>query len=124
MKRTESQEMYLKAIYNIGKRKGNVHKIDIAAELGLSKPSVTEAMRRMERHGDVVVDENNVVLLTELGKDKAEKVLKRYAVIEELFRRMDMPQEKIDEVACKLEHAIDDETFYYIKIWLDKQKDA
>ena len=45
MKIQESAENYLEAILVLGERQGNVRSIDVANELGFSKPSVSYAMK-------------------------------------------------------------------------------
>lgn len=122
MNGTESQEMYLKSIYTIGKRKGAVRKIDIAEELGLSKPSVTNAVDRLITAGEVRTDENNNVFLTEVGQKHAERIVKRYDVFLEMLTVMEIPEEKAKEAACKLEHAINDDIFDYIVDWMKKKR--
>ncbi len=119
---TESQEMYLKAIYMIGRRKPIIRKIDIAEELGISKPSVTTAINRLIRVGEVTTNEHNHVLLTEAGQVHAAKVVKRYEAFVSMLCYMDIPEEKAKEVACKLEHVIDDDVFDYIIGWVKKKK--
>ncbi len=123
MSGTESQEMYLKAIYTIGQRKGAVRKIDIAEELGLSKPSVTNAIDRLITAGEVRTDERNNVFLTEVGQSHAKRIVKRYDAFLKMFTIMEIPQEKAREAACKLEHAIDDDIFDYIVDWMNKNAD-
>ena len=122
MNGTESQEMYLKSIYTIWKRKGSVRKIDIAEELGLSKPSVTNAIDRLVSAGEVRIDERNNVCLTAVGKRHAERVMKRYSAFLEMFLIMSIPEEKAKEAACKIEHAIDDDVFDYIIGWMEKKR--
>ena len=45
----ESQEMYLETILKLKKKKGSVRAIDIAEELGYSKPSVSRAVGIMKK---------------------------------------------------------------------------
>lgn len=47
----ESQEMYLETILRLKKKKGSVRAIDIAEELGYSKPSVSRAVGIMKKDG-------------------------------------------------------------------------
>ena len=51
----ESQEMYLETILKIKKRKGSVRAIEIAEELGYSKPSVSRAVGIMKKDGFIIV---------------------------------------------------------------------
>ena len=51
MKIQESAENYLETILIIHNRQGNVRSIDIANELGFSKPSVSVAMKNPRTNG-------------------------------------------------------------------------
>ena len=55
MVNNESQEMYLETILKLQQRKGNVRAIDVAEELGYSKPSVSRAVGIMKTDGFIVV---------------------------------------------------------------------
>ena len=48
----ESQEMYLETILRLKKKKGSVRAVDIAEELGYSKPSVSRAVGIMKKDGE------------------------------------------------------------------------
>ena len=64
----ESQEMYLETILRLKKKKGSVRAIDIAEELGYSKPSVSRAVGIMKKDGFIVVHADGLIDLTETGK--------------------------------------------------------
>ena len=70
----ESQEMYLETILRLKKKKGSVRAIDVAEELGYSKPSVSRAVGIMKKDGFIVVHADGLIDLTETGKDKAENI--------------------------------------------------
>ena len=74
----ESQEMYLETILRLKKKKGSVRAIDIAEELGYSKPSVSRAVGIMKKDGFIVVHADGLIDLTETGKDKAENIFSRH----------------------------------------------
>ena len=74
----ESQEMYLETILRLKKKKGSVRAIDIAEELGYSKPSVSRAVGIMKKDGFIVVHADGLIDLTETGKDKAENIFSRF----------------------------------------------
>lgn len=119
--RTESKEMYLKTIYLLSKKKGEVRNIDIASELNFSKPSVTEMLKRLASDGDITITDN-VIQLTTSGKERAEMIFNRYVTFVELLKMMDIPEDKVHEAACKLEHGVSDEIFYYMRNWVNKEK--
>ena len=119
--RTESKEMYLKTIYLLSKKKGEVRNIDIASELNFSKPSVTEMLKRLASDGDITITDN-VIQLTASGREHAEMIYNRYVTFVDLLALMDIPEDKIHDAACKLEHGVSDEIFYYMRNWVNKEK--
>ena len=60
----ESGENYLEAIFNIRKRTGTCRSVDVARELGFSKPSVSIMMRELRENGFIEIDDANDISLT------------------------------------------------------------
>lgn len=119
--RTESKEMYLKTIYLLSKQKSVVRNVDIASELNISKPSVTEMLKRLAADGVITINDN-VIQLTTSGKERAEMIYNRYVTFVDLLTMMDIPEDKIHDAACKLEHGVSDEIFYYMRNWVNREK--
>ena len=111
----ESQEMYLETIYRIGKTKSDVHAIDVAVELGYSKPSVSRAVGIMKKDGFIVVHADGLIDLTETGKDKAENIFSRHKSLTQALVVMGLSPEAAEENACRVEHVITEEAFEAIK---------
>ena len=115
--------MYLKTIYLLSKKKGNVRNIDIAAELNISKPSVTGMLRNLVADGDITISaSDNIVRLTPEGRERAEMIYNRYMTFVDLLTLMNIPVDKIHDAACKLEHGVSDEIFYYMRNWVNEYK--
>ena len=111
----ESGEMYLEAILVLTRKSGFVRAIDISEYLGYSKPSVSRAMGLL-RQGDYIrVDTDGSITLTETGLAIAEKIYERHTMLTDLLIRMGVSRETAAADACKLEHAISDESFEAIK---------
>ena len=70
----ESAENYLESILVIKNTKGFVRSIDIANELGYSKPSISRAVGILKNDGYITVEPNGQIILTDSGKAKAEQV--------------------------------------------------
>ena len=115
MKLLESGEMYLETIYVLGKRGKAVRSIDICAELGYSKPSVSRAVGLLKNGEFISVDAGGYITLTPAGIAVAEKIFERHTVISDLLVRLGVSEEKAKEDACKIEHVISDESFEAIK---------
>ena len=119
-KNRESEEMYLETILRLSKRNPEVHSIDVANEMGFSKPSVSVAMKHMREDGLITMDEFNHIHLTEKGQNLAESVFERHSVLTALFERLGVSPETAEEDACRIEHFISDETFSAIKAHAEK----
>ncbi len=111
----ESGEMYLEAIYILSQKQNSVHAIDISQHLGYSKPSVSRAMGILKTGGYITVDEENHIHLTVEGQVVAEKIYERHDILSKMLISLGVPEETAIEDACRLEHAISDESFAAIK---------
>lgn len=118
----ESGEDYLEAILVIKKSKGLVRSIDVANELGVTKPSVSVAMKHFREEGYVVADENGYLELTEKGLRIAQNVYERHEIIAKFLISLGVCEETALEDSCKIEHVISDESFDKLKDFLSKLK--
>lgn len=114
----ESGENYLETILILQERLGEVRSVDIANELGFSKPSVSVAMKQFRENGYILVDANGHILLTELGMSVAKKVYERHEVLSRLLISIGVSHDVALEDACRIEHDISEETFERLKACL------
>ena len=66
----ESGEMYLETILVLSKKKDVVRSIDVAEEMGFSKPSVSRAVGLLKSGGYITVDINGYIELTDAGSPR------------------------------------------------------
>jgi len=111
----ESGEMYLEAILVLGKKSGFVRSIDVSEYLGYSKPSVSRAVGILKNGDYILVDKDGSITLTDTGREIAEKIYERHTVLSKLLVKLGVSEETAAADACKLEHAISDESFQAIK---------
>ena len=111
----ESGEMYLETILVLSHKKESVRSLDIAEEMGFSKPSVSRAVGLLKSGGFIEVDPNGYITLTKDGKAVAEKIYERHNVLTEFFRKLGVKEKTAVDDACKIEHDISDESFKAIK---------
>mgnify|MGYP001125872249 FL=1 len=124
MKIQESAENYLEAILIIHNRKGNVRSIDIANELGFSKPSVSVAMKNLRTNGYIEVDKEGFITLLDKGREIADKIYERHTLLSTWLVRMGVSPEVAAEDACRIEHVISAETFERLKEHVSAQDEA
>lgn len=111
----ESGENYLEAILMLKQRNGEVHSIDIAAELGFSKPSVSVAMKNFRNNGYITMDDHGHIELTAAGLDIAERVYERHQLLTKILTKLGVSEDTAREDACKIEHDLSVETFDALK---------
>lgn len=114
-KSEESMENYLETIYVLAKRLPVVRSIDIATELGYSKPSVSVAMKNLRNKGFVTVSQEGYITFTEQGEALASETFERHTVISNWLISLGVSPETASEDACKIEHDISRETFQALK---------
>ena len=110
----ESAEDYLEAILKIKEQKGNVRSIDIASELGFSKPSVSIAMKRLRENGYITMDDNNMISLTDSGRRIATRIYTRERELTLFLENLGVDSDTAQKDACKMEPDISEATFLKI----------
>ena len=115
MKMNESSENYLETILILSNRKPHVRSIDIANELGFSKPSVSIAMKNLKENGYITIDDGGMISLTDKGREIAEKTYERHTLFTEWLIRLGVSPDVAAEDACRMEHAVSEESFAAIK---------
>jgi len=111
MRIRESAEDYLETILMLYETKGEVRSIDIAAELNVSKPSVSLAMKKLRENGYIEMDKDNYITLTNDGLHIAQRVFNRHKAISRFLMQIGVNEEDAKNDACKIEHDISPATF-------------
>lgn len=119
----KSGEDYLEMILMLSKKKPLVRSIDIAHELGVSKPSVSVAMKKLRESGHITVDEDGALSLTADGYIIAERMLERHTLLTELLMSLGVDEDVAREDACKLEHDLSEQSFEAIRAFMNARID-
>ena len=115
MKIHASGEDYLEAVLVLQKNHGSVRSIDVARRVGVSKASVSYAVSALREGGFLTVDSDYVLHLTETGRNVAEKIYERHQFFTEQFIAAGVDPEIAERDACRIEHAISQDTFEKIR---------
>ena len=118
----ESGEMYLESIYVLLQQRGQVRSIDVSEDMGYSKPSVSRAMGLLKSGGYILIDKDGYITLTPEGIQVARKIYERHTILSGLLIRLGVSKETAVEDACRLEHAIIDESFEAIKRHVEEMR--
>jgi len=104
---------YLKSIYRLKVEQGKkVTRVkDIASELKVTMPSVTDAMKRLSKLGLVHYERYGFIDLTYEGEKLARELYDRWMVLKHLLHDiLGVPEDKASTDACKIEHDLSKET--------------
>ena len=111
----EAAEMYLETILSLKNKLGVVRSVDVAREMGYSKPTVSEQMKKFRENGFVEVDADGHIHLTPSGEKIAQRTLDRHHVLSKIFQKIGVSEDMAVEDACRVEHYISEETFNALK---------
>ncbi|MFP4114899.1 MAG: metal-dependent transcriptional regulator [Spirochaetota bacterium] len=104
---SETMQMYVKAIHEIQEKKGAARVTDIADRLGVKKGSVSVALRTLAAKELVNYAPYDVITLTDVGREVAEDLDRRYNVLCDFFVSvLGIDPTAADIEACDLEHHI------------------
>jgi DtxR family Mn-dependent transcriptional regulator len=119
-KLTASQEDYLEAILLLV-REGRVARVrDIAAHVGVGKPSVTAALKTLAKRDLVNYDPYQYITLTDAGRMAAERVERRHHVLKDFLTEiLGIDAATAEENACRMEHAVDQQVMRRLKAFAE-----
>ncbi len=116
IKLQESGENYLETIFILKNQNGNVRSIDIANELGYTKPSISRAMTILKNAEYIMIDDNTGhITLTDKGYSVAKALYDRHQILSSYLISLGVSPEVATQDACRIEHVISEETFERIK---------
>ncbi len=108
---TKRTEDYLEAIARLsGKRKGSVKVRDLAGELGVGMPSVTEMLQKLAESGYISYEKYRGAALTAKGRRIADETLRKHEMLKRFLISAGVSEPAADEDACKMEHILSEET--------------
>ena len=115
MKLHASGEDYLETILVLHKKTGMVRSVDVARHMEVSKPSVCHAVATLRDGGFLTMDEDHFLHLTDVGREVAEKIYERHCFFTEQLITAGVDPKTAEADACRIEHAISQDTFEKIR---------
>lgn len=106
-----ASEDYLEAMLMLHEEHGYIRSIEIAEKLGVTKPSVSYATKRLRESGYITMDPDGLITLTETGMAVAKKMLERHETLTAFLTALGVDPETAEADACKMEHDISQATF-------------
>ena len=106
-----ASEDYLESMLMMKLKHGYIRSIDVAEHLGVTKPSVTYATRRLKESGHITMDKDGLITLAETGMAVAAKMLDRHKTLTAFLIALGVDEKTAEEDACKIEHDISQQTY-------------
>ena len=122
MRILESSEDYLEAMLMMKEQHGYIRSIDIAVELGVTKPSVSYATKRLRENGYITMDKEGLITLTDKGMEVATRIYERHKTLTLYFMFLGVDEETAREDACKVEHDLSQQTYEALKRHAEKEQ--
>ena len=111
MKNQKSAEDYLEAMLMMKEKHGFIRSIDVAGQLGVTKPSVSYATKRLRENGYIAMDADGLISLTAAGMEIAHRIYERHKRLTTFFIDLGVDEKTAREDACKVEHDLSEKTF-------------
>ena len=111
MKIQKASEDYLESMLMMKEMHGYVRSVDVAEHLGVTKPSVTYATKRLRENGYIEMDRDGLITLTDRGMAIAAKMLDRHHTLTKFLMELGVDAKTAEEDACKMEHDISEQTY-------------
>ena len=112
---TSSLENYLKAVFTLRQARKKVRCIDIAERMDVTLPSVSRAVKELEKMGHLTRDEDGSVTLTPSGERIAAEIYERHRFFTQQLIAAGVDPETAVKEACRMEHGVSEESFQKLK---------
>lgn len=117
----ESAEDYLECVLMLLEERGYARSVDIAAKLGVSKASVSVAMKKLREGGYLCMDDDSLISLTPSGEAIAKRVYSVHRMLTDFLMSLGVSEENARNDACRIEHDVSEETITAIQRALHPQ---
>ncbi len=107
----KSSEDYLEAMQMLKEEKGYIRSVDISEHLGVSKPSVSIAVKKLKENGYLEMDHSGFISLTPAGQEIADRIYTRHKTLTGFFEMLGVDPKTAQADACLVEHDLSEETF-------------
>ena len=120
---TAHREDYLRGLFILEEEKGEIKSIDLAKYLNVSKPSVSEMAKELNKEGLISYKKYSKLRFTQKGRKIAQKLTSKHRLIELFLKNiLKIQSKKIHGEAHRLEHAFSDEAIQKLRRMLHNPK--
>ena len=103
---------------------GDVRGVEIADELNVSRPTVSIAIKDLEKSGLIKTNYDSSIRLTDEGISLAKAVTEKYDFFMNMLRFLHVDMNAAKEDACRLEHSLSEESFQALQTFFQNYMSA
>ena len=120
----ETTEDYVELIDDLIRSQGEARLVEIAERLGISQPSASKTITRLQREGYVTSEPYRSIFLTDTGRALANTARERHDLVYRFLRCIGVCEEtaKIDSEG--VEHHVSQETLDAFKVIIEQYESA
>lgn len=121
---TSSMEDYLEAVLVLQQKHGYIRCVDVAGYLGVTKPSVSRAVKELSKKKCLLKKDDGTLSLTEQGRQIAQQINEKHQFFTKQLIEAGVPRDIAVQDACRLEHVISETSFNKLKeaAWMKAQE--
>ena len=119
-----SMEDYLEAVLVLQQKHGYIRCVDVAGYLGVTKPSVSRAVKELSKKKCLLKKDDGTLSLTEQGRQIAQQIYEKHQFFTKQLIEAGVPRDIAVQDACRLEHVISETSFNKRKeaAWMKAQE--
>lgn len=121
---TSSMEDYLEAVLVLQQKHGYIRCVDVAGYLGVTKPSVSRAVKELSKKKCLLKKDDGTLSLTEQGRQIAQQIYEKHQFFTKQLIEAGVPRDIAVQDPCRLEHVISETSFNKLKeaAWMKAQE--
>lgn len=121
---TSSMEDYLEAVLVLQQKHGYIRCVDVAGYLGVTKLSVSRAVKELSKKKCLLKKDDGTLSLTEQGRQIAQQIYEKHQFFTKRLVEAGVPQDIAAQDACKLEYVISEISFKKLKeaVWINDRE--
>ena len=115
---------YLEAVLVLQQKHGYIRCVDVAGYLGVTKPSVSRAVKELSKKKCLLKKDDGTLSLTEQGRQIAQQIYEKHQFFTKQLIEAGVPRDIAVQDACRLEHVISETSFNKLKeaAWMKAQE--
>ena len=113
----------MEAVLVLQQQNGYVRCVDVAEHLGVTKPSVSRAVKELSKKKCLIKKDDGTLSLTEQGQQIAKCIYEKHQFFTKQLIEAGVPHDIAAQDACRLEHVISETSFNKLKeaAWMNAQ---